>query len=159
MSTVQYNNILGNDQKEHLGDEDMSIRVDQLFSTFVELQTELDKFQGLDSVERRKLPLHDVVRLFAKFSDNLSHINWLKENDWGALKMLAGRIRILSESKCDFYKSSWIDFSKGIFSSFRNLWVLNVFESSGALGVMFSNQLLDKVGALYEERAMCKSVF
>ncbi len=138
----------------------MSIRVDELFSNFCVLCEELDRFNGLNSVEREQLSLSTVVRLFAEFSENVSRVNELKENDWGALRILAGRIRNLSEIECKNYEKSWLNYSKGMFSCFQNLWTLGIFKNSGTIGMIQANELLCIIDRLYAEisiqKAMCK---
>ncbi|MBA3602308.1 MAG: hypothetical protein H0W50_01380 [Parachlamydiaceae bacterium] len=136
----------------------MSIRVDELFSNFCELYEELDRFCGLNSVEREQLCFHTVVRLFAEFSENLSRISELKENDWGALRIMAGRIRNLSEIECKNYEKSWLNYSKGIISCFQNFWVFGIFENSGTLGMTQADDLLYITERLYAELSIQKAV-
>ncbi len=74
----------------------MCIRVDELFSNFIKVSEEVEIFHATVDIGRKQLSYEKIVELFAGFSENMFRINELKENEWGALRMLAARVLKIS---------------------------------------------------------------
>ena len=78
----------------------MCIRVDELFSNFIKVSEEVEIFQATVDIERKQLSYEKIVELFMGFSENLCRIKELKENEWGALRILGARVLKISHQVC-----------------------------------------------------------
>lgn len=89
-------------------------------------------------------PIHDIIKQFNQRSNELN-VNSEEH------KILANKIKLLSEKKNEYYQKSRFGFIKRFFSSLHNVLSMGRFISSGQLGLELSDQFLKKIPAISQE--------
>ena len=98
---------------------------------FVWFTNEIDYRVHTGMMERCALPFHKIVQIFFFFFDHQVPI---------LTSDLVENIKMLSEEKIDYYRSSRFGFAIEFFSSLRNLWLMRTFKSSEQLRLEYSKR-------------------
>lgn len=100
---------------------------------FAWFTNEIDHRVHMSMMERSALSFHKIVQIFIFCVD---HQVPILHSD------LVENIKMLSEEKIAYYRSSRFGFVIEFFSSLRNLWSMRSFKSSGQLCLEYSEQFL-----------------
>lgn len=93
----------------------------------------------MESEERQALPLYQIILDFKCYIES----DQQDLNDKEKIE-LAQKIKVLSEEKIEYYRSSRFGFIKQIFSTLRNGWLIGRWQSSGQIGLELSQQVLNQ---------------
>lgn len=99
---------------------------------------EVDTRMHMPPEERNSLPLHNIIKAFKEY------IEKGPTDDPKKIAQLANRIKILSEGRLNYYENSSIGSIVKEISSIANLLDIDIYKTSGAIGMELSTPHIPK---------------